>query len=232
MCAHYLPVPSATALREHFDVAPLKEMGRPDMWPGYMGLFIRTPAHADAGDDAVPPREAALGRWGLIPLWSKDGHERNTFNARSETAHSKPTFRDAWARGQRCIIPLMGVFEPDWRSGKAVPTLITRADGKPMALAGLWSSWRSPHGIVDSYTMLTVNADAHALMSQLHKPEDEKRMVVILPESSYADWLNCPVEQTTDFLHTYPADHLLATAMESAATSPNLKTSGLSGNPG
>lgn len=52
-----------------------------------------------------------------------------------------------------------------------------------MALAGLWSRWKSPRGeAVLSYTMLTINAEAHTFMRLFHKPTDEKRMVVILPD--------------------------------------------------
>ena len=98
----------------------------------------------------------------------------------------KPSYRDAWRLGRRCIIPADAFFEPDWRSGKAVPTRICRVDGKPMGLAGIWTGWRAPDGqIVRSYSMLTINADDHPLMNQFHKPQDEKRMVVILPEDRY-----------------------------------------------
>lgn len=98
----------------------------------------------------------------------------------------KPSYRDAWRLGRRCIIPSDAFYEPDWRSGKAVPTRICRVDGKPMGLAGIWTGWRAPDGqIVRSYSMLTINADDHPLMNQFHKPQDEKRMVVILPEDRY-----------------------------------------------
>jgi putative SOS response-associated peptidase YedK len=51
------------------------------------------------GDDAAPPREALLGRFGLVPHWSKnDKIARHTYNARSETVAPKPSFRDAWRR--------------------------------------------------------------------------------------------------------------------------------------
>ena len=62
------------------------------------------------------------GRVGLIPHWAKDTEiSRQTYNARSETVDEKPSFRDAWRRAQHCIIPADWIYEPDWRSGKAVP---------------------------------------------------------------------------------------------------------------
>lgn len=206
MCSHYDPVKSPEVLKKHFGVEPPVQMGRPDMWPGYEGIFIRRPALTDVGDEAVPEREAVLGRWGLIPHWAKDDKVRNTFNARSETIDTKPSFRDAWRKAQRCIIPAMAVYEPDWRSGKAVPARITLSDEAPMGLAGLWSAWRSPQGWVESYTMLTVNADGHELMQHLHKPEDEKRMVVILKPDSFESWLRGTSAEAVQWVRRYPPE--------------------------
>lgn len=65
----------------------------------------------------------------MIPHWATDANiGRQTYNARSETVASKPSFRDAWRKGQHCTIPADAIFEPDWRSGKAVPARIVRAD--------------------------------------------------------------------------------------------------------
>ena len=60
--------------------------------------------------------------------------------------------------------------------------------------------------------MLTINADEHALMRNFHKPADEKRMVVILPEGSHQDWLTAPSEQAMRFMAAYPAQGLTAAA--------------------
>lgn len=56
--------------------------------------------------------------------------------------------------------------------------------------------------------MLTINADSHVLMSQLHKPADEKRMVVILPDDSYSGWLNSDTNQCRDYLNAFPAEQM------------------------
>jgi len=101
-------------------------------------------------------------------------------------------------------------FEPDWRSGNAVATRIASESGGPLGIAGLWSSWKSPKGVLHSFTMLTINADDHELMCQFHKPVDEKRMVVILPTDSYDAWLKAKPEQSMDFMRQYPANQLLA----------------------
>lgn len=211
MCSHYDPQTDPARLRTYFGVDDPPLGLKPSLWPGYHGPFVRKHEYADVGDDAVPFRELMVGSFGLIPHWSKDATiARRTYNARSETVHEKPSFRDAWKLARHCIIPAEAIFEPDWRSGKAVATRITRADGKPMGIAGLWSAWRSPNGeLIHSYTMLTINADDHPFMRQYHKPEDEKRMVSILDESDYDAWLQAPATESRSFLRQFPADKLI-----------------------
>jgi putative SOS response-associated peptidase YedK len=62
--------------------------------------------------------------------------------------------------------------------------------------------------------MLTVNADGHDLMKRFHKPEDEKRMVVILEPEMYRPWINgtLSAEEIAGLLRTYPAEQLTAAA--------------------
>lgn len=218
MCAHYQGLRQPKSYLESFGVQPPADVLRTDIWPGYESGFIRRPPEADVGDEAVPEREALRGLFGLVPHWAKDtAIAKRTYNARSETAADKPSFRDAWKWGRHCIIPAEAIFEPDWRSGRAVPTRISRADGQPMGLAGLWSTWKSSQGqVLHSFSMLTINADAHALMNQFHKPGDEKRMVVVLPEAQYADWLEARPADSMDFLRPYPAHALRAEAPPAA----------------
>lgn len=212
MCAHYEAPQHSEIYNTDFGVDMPAFDFKIDVWPSYQSVFIRAHEHADIGDDAVPPREAAVGLFGLIPHWAKDTKiGRNTYNARSETVAEKPSFRDAWKYAKHCIIPATAIYEPDWRSGKAKPTRIERVDGHPMGIAGLWASWRSPQGdTLNSFTMLTINADHHPLMRQFHKPDDEKRMVVILPNERYHDWLNAKANESKDFLMPYPSDLLKA----------------------
>jgi putative SOS response-associated peptidase YedK len=175
-----------------------------------MGPFVRKHEYADVGDEAVPSRELMVDAFGMVPPWAKDVKiTKQTYNARSETAHEKPSFKDAWRRSRHCIIPATGFFEPDWRSGKAKPTRIVRTDGKPIGIAGLWAECRFPSGdTIHSFTMLTINADDHPLMRNFHKPGDEKRMIVILHEDDYDVWLSAPSEESRQFLRQYPAELL------------------------
>jgi putative SOS response-associated peptidase YedK len=217
MCVHYENIKSSTRLVTHFGVNIATELGKADVWPGYEAVMVRRPLEADAGDDAVPQREAILGRFGLIPHWATDNKlSKNTYNARSETVADKPSFKDAWKHAQHCIIPAEAIYEPDWRSGKAVSVRICRADGAPMGLAGLHSIWRDPKGeIVRSFTMLTINADQHDFMRQFHKPTDEKRMVVVLNEDAYQAWLEAPADKSMQFMRAVPADQLAVVPLDS-----------------
>ena len=218
MCSHYQGIKERERYRRHFGVEPPADLGKHDLWPGYGGTLIRRHPYAEVGDAAVPEREALPGLFGLIPPWSADIRAtRYNYNARSETVVSKHSFREAWLKPQHCIIPADAIFEPDWRSGKAIPTRIARADGAPMGIAGLWSSWKLPNGeLLFSYTMLTINADTHPLMHLMHKPTDEKRMVVILPDDRYDDWLKADSVQARHFLKHFPADQLTASSPEPA----------------
>jgi putative SOS response-associated peptidase YedK len=199
MCSHYQAVKERERYLKQYAVLPPAGADKFDIWPCYTSTFIRG------------SRQALSGLFGLIPHWASDAtFGRRTYNARSETVAVKPSFRDAWKNGQHCIIPAEAFFEPDWRSGKAVPTRIALADGQPMGIAGLWSAWQSPQGLVHSFTMLTINADQHPLMRQFHKPADEKRMVVILPPDRYDAWLQASPAQSMAFMRPYPADQMLA----------------------
>lgn len=62
-----------------------------------------------------------VGSWGLIPPYSKsrvpllpNGRPLSTNNARRERMTTAPTYRDAWKRGQRCLIPAISYDEPYW----------------------------------------------------------------------------------------------------------------------
>ena len=213
MCAHFESVKDPKRLKSRFNVSP-PEQTKADVWPTYPAAFIRlsqpvnSPNHQ--GSEFVQRSEAMIGSFGLIPHWSKDSKiARHTYNARTETLADKPAFRDAWRLGRLCIIPAEAIYEPDWRSGQAISTRITRQDQEPMGIAGNWTGWRNEAGqILRSFSMLTINADEHPFMKNFHKPDEEKRMVVILQESHYNDWLNSTGSDCMRYLRPFPAERL------------------------
>jgi putative SOS response-associated peptidase YedK len=81
-----------------------------------------------------------------------------------------------WRNAQKCIVPVQAFYEPDWQSGKVIATRFELASGEPMGIAGLWSRWTDGDRVIYSFTMLTVNADAHALMKHYHQQFDFYRL--------------------------------------------------------
>ena len=241
MSTQYESVQTATQYLDVFRVAaPALPVGR-NVWPRQPGVFIchdvakvpalaldepagaePDPAHGDApaSDIEKPSNRLCAGQFGLVPRWVKsasDAKLRSTklVNAPSETVTTSNNFRHAWLDGQRCIVPMTSFIEEDWRSGKAVPTRIARVDGKPMGVAGLWESWTGADGeIIISYTLLTLNANNHALISRYQQPGNEKRMPAILNEGAYDAWLGARPEKAREFMRAYPANWLLANPVE------------------
>jgi putative SOS response-associated peptidase YedK len=232
MTAHFESVQNAAMYPDAFDVAAPEMTFERDLWPRKLGVFVRnasvaegaavdaTPDEATLETALTPPlRELCVGQFGLVPQWVKsasDAKLRSTkmVNARSETVTTSNNFRDTWLAGQRCIVPMMAFFEDDWRSGKAVPTRITRVDGKPMGVAGLWERWAKDGAEIISFTLLTVNANSHALLNRYQQNGNEKRMPVILGEGAYDAWLNTRPEKAREFMRAYSAQLLTANPVE------------------
>ena len=89
---------------------------------------------------------------------------------------AKASYKHPWARGQRCIIRAQSFYEPNWETGKHIPWNFRRAEGELWGLAGLWNIWTDPATgeIVESFTMLTLNADHHPLMNRMHRPDPKR----------------------------------------------------------
>ena len=182
-----------------------------ETFPRAQGPFIRR-----ALDDSGYSLEAAVGQWALIPPWAKAANlPYSTNNARSEELADKAAFKGAWARGQRCIIPAMSFDEPNWETGKNEWWRFRRADGEPWGLAGLWSQWvnQQTGEVHESYTMLTINADAHPLMRRMHRPDpklpagqQDKRSVIPIEMGDVGLWLAGTVEEASKLLQLAPVE--------------------------
>lgn len=179
----------------------------PEVYPRAQGPFVRA---AGSG------RELAVGQWGLIPHFAKTAKlSYSTNNARAEELAAKPAFRDPWKRGQRCIIPAVSFDEPCWETGKNVWWRFRRADSAPWGLAGLWNTWvdKATGELVESYTMLTLNADTHPLMRRMHKPKpnlppdaQDKRSVIPIELDDVEPWLHGSLDDATGLLRLAPME--------------------------
>ncbi|APW38428.1 DUF159 family protein [Rhodoferax koreense] len=183
----------------------------PTQFPRSPGPFIRR-----ARDDAGYSRELVVGQWALIPWFAKTAKlPYSTNNARSEDMEKTASYKQPWARGQRCIIPALDFDEPNWESGKNEWWRFRRADGDPWSLAGLWNTWtdKATGEVHESYTMLTLNADQHPLMRRMHKPDpklgpdqQDKRSVIPIEMADVDTWLVGTQEEARVLLRLSVAD--------------------------
>ncbi len=132
-------------------------------------------------DDST--RAIARLRWGLVPPWARDAKiASRLINARSETVHSKPSFRAAF-RSRRCLIPADGWFE--WRqtgSGKQ-PYFLTPAEGSPLSFAALWERWDPGGEPLETFTIITTAASPE--LEDIHH-----RQPAIIEPRWFSMWLD------------------------------------------
>lgn len=156
-------------------------------------------------------------RWGLIPSWAKDRSlTGRLINARSESVHEKPAFRQA-IRCRRCIIPANGFFEWAGEGKNRRPFYIRTRTGSIMAFAGIWERWRSPEGeVLDSCSILTTTANS--LIRTIHD-----RMPVIIRPEEYGIWLDRAItapEKLKSLYSPYPSELLEMYSVSSLVNNP------------
>lgn len=144
--------------------------------PGQAAMVVRR--HPQTGE-----RRLDLLSWGLLPHWTGDAaRAKRPINARAEGVARTPMFRDAFA-ARRAIVPAEAFYEWQKTAGTKRPFAIARADGQPLAFAGLWEGHRAPDGtITRSFCIITT--EANALMRPIHD-----RMPVILEKADWPLWL-------------------------------------------
>ena len=205
MCSNFQPIKNHHAdwVREHFDCELPNEEWRPEAYPTYPAPFIYI-------QDGKPKCE--LAQFGLVPAWAPDKKKYGlrTYNARSETVHEKPSYRTPWRERRFGIVPVERFYEPNWETGKAQRWDISRADGLPAGIASIWERFidKETGEVIFSFSMLTINADGHSVMKHFHKPEDEKRSVVVLNNEQYLPWLSADTNQARAMLQLAPEGFL------------------------
>jgi len=135
--------------------------------------------------------DLAIVSWGLIGPWltdlkeAKDSQSR-AINARSESIHEKPTFRNAF-RSTRCLIPAAGYYE--WatalgRYSPKQPFYISARAGQQLPIAGIWSSWTAPTGeTIETAAIITQQAQGE--LATIHS-----RMPVFMSSDRWELWLD------------------------------------------
>jgi putative SOS response-associated peptidase YedK len=198
MCGRYTLKTDSAAVAQQFELAaPPQIEARYNIAPTQAIPVVR---ETEAG------RTLEMMGWGLIPSWAKDPSiGGKMFNARSETAAEKPSFRTAM-RQRRCIIPADGFYEWQATGSKTKqPIYFSMADEGLFGFAGLWEEWRNPDG-TPRHTCTILTTSANELVAPVHD-----RMPVILASESYARWLDLGMrhaEPLLDLLAPYPAEQM------------------------
>jgi putative SOS response-associated peptidase YedK len=197
MCGRYALASSPVEIARHFSL---------HTWETFDAGYNIAPGSLIPVIRQSPENQRVLHRltWGLLPHWAKDPTiAARLNNARGESVSDKPAFRDAFSR-RRCLIPASGFFEWKTEGKLKQPFYISLRSGEPMALGGLWESWRSPDGsILRPACIVTVGPNA--VMAPIHD-----RMPVILSPDTWQDWLSAPAADILPRVTPCPAALLQA----------------------
>jgi putative SOS response-associated peptidase YedK len=175
------------AIEERFqvDASALYDFDYNYFYRAFSNPFIPVIAQEDSS-------RVQLMQWGLIPAWSRNREEaerirKGTYNARRETLHEKPSFKEPLSRG-RCLIIAGGFFEWQLVNDIKIPWYISLKSGDPFVFAGLCDTWRDPLDgeILRSCSIITTQANP--LMEKIHNTR--KRMPVILNKERETEWIS------------------------------------------
>ena len=201
MCGRFGLCAELDALAEQFNFDPsiIRDIYSPrwNIPPTVPVLTVQPPSSG-----GQPSKNAArLLRWGMTGARNprSKGRAHPLFNARAETVHRLPSFRQPF-RERRCLVPASGFYE--WRkdeSGGRTPIWFHRSDCKPVAFAGIWSAERADDSDIDSCAVIT--CAANELVAPVHQ-----RMPVILPPDAYDDWLSPDTDAGTLFSLLQPIE--------------------------
>ena len=193
MCGRYAQTADIRELMEQFEVTGASpKSSLPLNWniaPTNPIYIVR--ANDPTGKELETKRELATVSWGLIAPWLSDvqaarASQSRAINARSESIHEKPTFRNAF-RSTRCLIPATGYYEWATALGKFPPKqpfFISARDNSSLSIAGIWSSWTSPNGeVVETASIITQEAQGE--LETIHS-----RMPVFMPHDRWDMWLD------------------------------------------
>jgi len=205
MCGRYLIISDPDTLRRLFGYSD-----QPNFPPRY-NVAPTQPVPIVRMQDGQ--RRFALVRWGLMPPWVKDPKNFTLLiNARGESAHEKPSFRNAMKR-RRCLIPADGFYEWKGEGAAKRPWIVRRKGGGPLAFAGIWETWTGPNGEeMESAAIVTV--EASPLLQQVHH-----RMPVMLTPETYDAWLDCDnirAEEALSAISVLPDEQLETYALSPA----------------
>jgi len=175
------------AINERYNKEEASKLKTGDIFPtDYAPAIISSPAEKKA---------LVLLKWGFPNYRSKS----IIINARQETLHQKPMFKDILF-SKRCLIPASGFYEWKKNDNKKDKYLI-RTKQPAFYMAGLYNTFTDKQNTsFTSFVIITTNANAE--MSAIHD-----RMPVILHKDEANKWLdysNNDISQLNNLLAPYP----------------------------
>jgi len=197
MCGRYRLSRRKQIIEEYFDCYPWA-----DDWSPRFNIAPTQSVPVIQQHPTEPVRQISSMRWGLIPNWARDASiASGTINAKSETAATKPAFRDP-LKFRRCLIPADGFYEWKKMGASKQPFCFELINGKLFAFAGIWDGWKNADGQwIKTCSILTTIPNA--VTSAVHD-----RMPVILDPDSYDVWLDPGMQDVaalSEFLTPYDA---------------------------
>lgn len=170
--ALYSSYPSlAASLRLPLETAETDLMPRYNVTPG---TWITTVRRLDEESHLV--LDAVW--WGYQPHWANEDAPQ-PINARVEKVATSKYFRSAFAH-HRCLVPANGWFEWASADGEKQPYFLTREDGEPLWLAGIWTE-----RLDGKPGCAILTEQARGVAKQVHD-----RMPLALSAESLAPWLD------------------------------------------
>jgi putative SOS response-associated peptidase YedK len=186
MCGRYANAETTDELALRFNVDIVGENLPAQSWNIKPTQIVPVIAESAAGTDTVS-RRLESARWSLIPPWVTDGKPKfSTFNARSEEAASKASWK-ASVKSKRCLVPASGYYE--WVTEGSTKTPFYICGEEPLAFAGLYSWWRASES--DPW-LLTATIMTMASVPELARIHDRNPMA--LPARMWNDWLDPTIE--------------------------------------
>lgn len=163
--------------------------------------------------------EVRIGQLGLLPA-SAQGDDRGDAaqECRVDTMKSHPRFRESWWAGRRCVVPIEQLTAWCYEVGRPQAWRVRRADGAPLALAGLWNEVAGLGGERRrSFCVLTLDATGHAVFGRLRHPlAPQARMPAILPGAMQRRWLHGALSEAHQLLVPFDAEALQAAPLTAA----------------
>ena len=223
MCGRYSLFVPPTTLETRFDI---------QVGTTYEARYNAAPGQSLPVITDAQPDRLSTAEWGLVPPWADDGSEGQHINARAETVAERPSFAAAFEQttGGRCLVPADGFYEWTEQNGTTQPYRVTREDGTPFAMAGLYSRFEptTTQAGLDAFTggesavasepietFTIVTTEPNELVTDLHH-----RMAVILPRRAERQWLTAAPDRAAELLEPAPAEPMEAYPVSETVNDP------------